>query len=191
MQAGLRWTSADLDVLPEDGKRYEIIDGELHVSRQPSWQHQFVGVEILTALHLWSTQTGAGFTNDAPGVILAADDDVAPDIVWIAAERLRGALDAAGHLQVAPDLVAEVLSPGTKNEQRDREAKLKTYSRHGVREYWIVDWRRRRIEVFRREQAALQVAATLMEDDVLTSPLLPGFSLAVAQLFRRLPEATT
>ena len=91
MRAELRWTSANLDVLPEDGKRYEIIDGALHVSRQPSWHHQFVGVELLTVLHLWSTQTGAGFVNDAPGVILAADDDVAPDLVWIAAERLPGA----------------------------------------------------------------------------------------------------
>ena len=62
---------------------------------------------------------------------------------------------------VTPPLSGVVLSPGAANEKRDREAKLKLYSRRGVDEYWIVDWRQRRLEVFRREEARLVLAATL------------------------------
>ena len=82
-----------------------------------------------------------------------------------------------------PELVIEVLSPGGTNERRDREAKLKLYSRRGVLEYWIVDWRTRQVEVYRREDLALHLVATLHSTDMLTAPLLPGFSCEVATLF--------
>jgi Uma2 family endonuclease len=96
---------------------------------------------------------------------------------------LAGTLDQAGHLTKAPELVVEVLSPGKRNEYRDRVAKLKLYSRRGVSEYWIVDWVRRLVEVYRREGDALKPAATLHADDALESPLLPGFSCLVSKLF--------
>ena len=92
-------------------------------------------------------------------------------------------MDEAGHFRRAPELVVEVLSPGPKNERRDRELKLKLYSRQGVREYWIVDWRTRTVQVFRREQAALRLVATLESDDALTTPLLAGFRQPVAELW--------
>ena len=82
----LRWTSADLDVLPDDGKRYEIIDGELYVSRQPGYHHQYACSQLNIALGVWSNQTSVGVTLQAPGVIFADDDDVAPDVVWISHE---------------------------------------------------------------------------------------------------------
>jgi Uma2 family endonuclease len=91
--------------------------------------------------------------------------------------------DDAGHLRAAPELVVEVLSPGAANERRDREKKLALYSRQGVEEYWIVDWRARAVEVHRREGAALRLAATLRDDDQLTSPLLPGFACPISQLW--------
>jgi Uma2 family endonuclease len=183
MPTSLRWTSADLETLPDDGKRYEIIDGELYVSKQPHWHHQFVAGQIFAALQQWNQQTGAGVANLAPGVIFADDDDVVPDVVWISKARFATGLDAAGHLTVAPELAVEVLSPGTSNERRDREAKLKLYSRRGVHEYWIVDWTKRQVEVYRREQAALRLIETLFDQDELRSPLLPGFALRVEQLF--------
>jgi Uma2 family endonuclease len=80
-------------------------------------------------------------------------------------------------------LVVEILSPGTANERRDREAKLKLYSRRGVLEYWIVDWHAQQIEMYRREALALRLVATLYPADTLTSPLLPGFACQVATLF--------
>ncbi len=182
MRTAPRWTSADLEVLPDDGKRYEIIDGELYMSRQPHWHHQRACGKIFAALEAWSVQTGAGEANLAPGVIFADDDDVAPDVVWISHTRRAAALGPDGHLHTAPELVIEVLSPGSTNERRDREAKLKLYSRRGVLEYWIVDWRTRQVEVYRREQLALNLLVTLHPTDMLTSPLLPGFSCEVAAL---------
>ncbi|HLH64045.1 MAG TPA: Uma2 family endonuclease [Ktedonobacteraceae bacterium] len=74
----LRWTSRDLDLFPEENtKRYEIIDGELYVSKQPHYHHQLVCARLLTFLNIWSMQTGAGEATGAPGLIFADDEDVA------------------------------------------------------------------------------------------------------------------
>jgi Uma2 family endonuclease len=109
--------------------------------------------------------------------------NVIPDVVWASNQRLAVLLDNAGHLTAAPELVVEVLSPGTENQRRDREAKLKLYSSRGVREYWIVDWQKQQIEVYRREQAVLNLVATLFTNDNLITPLLPGFNCLVASIF--------
>ena len=69
------------------------------------------------------------------------------------------------------------------NERRDREIKLKLYSRRGILEYWVVSWQERRLDVYRREDAALKLYSTLYANDLLQSPLLPGFSFQVSQLF--------
>jgi Uma2 family endonuclease len=183
MATELRWTSADLEVMPDDGKRYEIVDGELYMSKQPHWHHQYICVRLATELENWNRQTGAGQVNLAPSLVFAEDNDVAPDLVWISNERLAVALREDGKLHNAPELIIEVLSPGFANEKRDRDAKLKLYSRRGVDEYWIVDWPMRSVEVYRRENAALHLVDTLRESDVLQTPLLPGFSCHVGSLF--------
>ncbi|TAK20819.1 MAG: Uma2 family endonuclease [Chloroflexota bacterium] len=169
--------------MPDDGKRYEIIGGELYVSRQPSTEHQLVCSAATWALEAWSRATGVGSAIAAPGLVFADDDDVAPDLIWISRERLATALGQDGHLHSAPELVVEVLSPGAANTRRDREVKLTLYSRRGVREYWIIDGPNRRVEIYRRENLALVLAATLDEPDTLTSPLMPGFVLTLDVLF--------
>ena len=153
------------------------------MSKQPHWHHQFVCGQVFAELQAWSRRSGAGQANIAPGVIFADDDDVAPDVVWISRDRRALALEPDGHLHAAPELVIEVLSEGSANERRDREAKLKLYSRRGVLEYWIMGWRRKQVETYRREGQALRLVATLYAIDNLESPLLPGFSCPVAQLF--------
>jgi len=179
----LRWTSRDLDLLPDDGKRYEIIDGELYVAKQPDWEHQFVCVRLLMLLQTWSDQTQLGMANLAPGIIFTDDTNVVPDVVWISHERLRTALQADGKLHSSPELVVEVLSPGVENVRRDREVKLKLYSRRNAQEYWVVNWRERTIEVYRRQEGILELDRTLNENDMLHTPLLAGFSCKVEQLF--------
>ena len=179
----LRWTSRDLELLPDDGKRYEIIDGELYVAKQPDWRHQFVCVRILMLLQTWSDQTQLGMANLAPGIIFTDDNNVVPDVVWISGERLRTALQSDGKLHASPELVVEVLSPGAENERRDREVKLKLYSRRNAHEYWIVNWQERNIEVYRREEGILELDRTLNENDTLQTPLLPEFRCKVEQLF--------
>lgn len=179
----VRWTTSDLELLPESSNRYEIIDGELFVTRAPHWKHQKTSSRVGNALDTWSLSTGLGEAVQAPGVIFSDADNVIPDVVWISNERLANGLDEAGHLTLAPELIAEVLSAGTQNERRDREAKLKLYAERGVQEYWILDWRSPQVEVYRRQQALLKLVCTLFPNDTLTSPLLPEFSCAVERLF--------
>ncbi|MGI8915268.1 MAG: Uma2 family endonuclease [Chloroflexota bacterium] len=190
MVTAQRWTIADLDMLPEtwEDRRYEIIDGELSMSTQPDWRHQLVAVDICDALNRWSRHAHIGLAIFAPGVIFSRENAVAPDVVWVRRERFRAVLQRDGKLHSAPDLMVEILSPGTKNIRRDREAKLALYSRWGVLEYWIVDWPARRIEVYRRREAQLHLAETLYADDTLRSPNLPGFSTMVGELFAQIPE---
>ncbi len=178
-----RWTSRDLEVLPDNGKLYEIVDGELYVSRQPHLYHQVVSGNLYALLKQWSEQAKNGLAIFTPGVIFADDDDVVPDVVWISHARLATAFQPDGKLHSAPELVIEVLSPGSNNERRDREAKLKLYSRRGVLEYWIVSWQERRIEVYRREGTALTLAETLYDENLLQSPHLSGFTCQVRDLF--------
>jgi len=180
---GVRWTVADLEVLPEDGRRYEIIDGELFVTRAPHWKHQNVAVKIVTALENWSVQSGLGEPAINPGLVFSETDSVIPDVVWASHERLEAMLDEAGHLVAAPELVVEVLSPGEKNERRDKEAKLKLYSTYGVLEYWIADRNQRKVEVYRRDRGVLKLTLTLFASDELTSPVLLGFQVQVSQFF--------
>lgn len=184
MGTARKFTSADLALLPDDdGNRYEVIEGDLYVSRLPSFEHQYVCSRLVGFLADWSERGGAGVAPVSPGPVLAEDDDVGPDVAWVSRERLTGSLDHAGHFNRAPELVVEVLSPGKRSEYRDRVAKFKLYSRRGVDGYWIVDWMKRLVEVYRREGDALEPAATLRADDALESPLLPGFSCRVSKLF--------
>lgn len=181
----ITWTIHDLDAMPDDGgwKRYEIIDGELLVTRAPHFRHQDVASKLNTRLGVWSEDTGLGSPVQAPGVIFTDVNAVIPDLVWASKECLSNGLDDSGHFTIAPELIVEVLSEGETNRARDKKIKLKLYSLHGVQEYWIVNWRLKELEVYRRKDAILQKVATLQMPDTLTSPLLPGFECAIADLF--------
>jgi Uma2 family endonuclease len=181
----LRWTTRDLDAMPDDGgwTRYEIIDGDLFVTRAPHIRHQSAAGKIHVRLEVWSEESGLGSTFEVPGVIFSPTDAVIPDVVWISNDRLTQGLDEAGHITVAPELIVEILSSGGTNEQRDREVKLKLYSLHGVQEYWIVNWQLKTLEIYRRTDSQLQLTTTLISGDSLTSPLLPGFSTPLDRLF--------
>jgi Uma2 family endonuclease len=190
MTTTMRWTVSAVEALPDrlDDTRYEIIDGELHVSTQPHWHHQRSCTRVLSAFLGWDPQSRRGQVTLAPGVIFAEDEAAAPDVVWISNERLNTALGEDGKLHQPPELMVEVLSPGATNERRDRESKLLMYSRRGVDEYWILDWRKRIVDVYRRREHDLRHVATLADTDTLTSPLLPDFSTPVAQLFGEPPS---
>jgi len=181
---GVRWTTADIDLLPDnEGTRYEIVDGELFMTRAPHWLHQETCGNIYLELKTWSRTSGLGRATINPGILFTETDNVIPDVVWASNERLAVLLDEAGHLTGAPELVVEVLSAGTENERRDREAKLKLYASRGVQEYWITDWRLQQVEVYRRENAMLKLSATLLSNDELRSPILPGFTCLVTMFF--------
>lgn len=190
MVAVERWTSAALPGFPDDGKRREIIDGELYVSSQPHANHQLVGDTVARSLHNWSWPRRADMVLTGPGLIFSSTEDVAPDVAWFSAERLPHIM-RGGTFYGAPDLVVEMLSPGKRHIARDRETKRVLYSRRGVREYWIADWLTRTLEVYRHQDGQLALVTTLLEGDILISPLLPDFALPLAELFEQIPAGAT
>lgn len=179
----VRWTIADLEGFPDNGNCYEIIDGELFVTRAPHLDHQDIIGLIYAALLQWSLSSGLGKPFIAPGIIFSESDAVIPDLIWISHQRRSQLTDSSGHLTGVPELIVEVLSNTEKDKKRDRETKLKLYSVEGVFEYWIVDRQQQVIEVYRREGGILKKAMTWFKADQITSPLLPGFSYAVSSLY--------
>lgn len=181
----IRWDIHDLEGLPQnEWTTYEIIDGELFVTRSPHRRHQQVGGKIYAALDAWSVDSDLGEAIFAPSIVLSDADNVIPDAVWVTKERLALIEDEAGHFTKLPELMIEVLSPGAENIRRDRQVKLKLYSAQGAQEYWIADRFEKRIEVYRREDGRLVLVMTLTAEDTISSPLLPGFSCLVSHFFR-------
>jgi Uma2 family endonuclease len=180
-----RWTTADLEALEYDEwNRYEIIDGELFVTRSPHVGHQRTILNISSLLLNWSRISKLGEPIINPGVIFSDADNVIPDVVWVSKEKLTKIIDEKGHFTAAPELVIEVLSAGSGNERRDQEAKLKLYAAQGVQEYWIVKWRSPQVEIYRQENLQLNLVVTLFPVDTINSPLLPGFECQVADFFQ-------
>jgi Uma2 family endonuclease len=143
--AAKRFTVEDLVALPDDGNRYEVVDGELFVTPAPSWDHQ----RIVGALH-WQLRgylagTTIGEAILSPADVRLGDSQVEPDLFvfpFIDGRRARSPETA-----VRPLLVVEVLSPSTA--RRDRVLKRRLYQRAGVPEYWIVDLDARLVERWR------------------------------------------
>lgn len=183
MTTSRRFLLTDLEAFPDDGTRYELIDGELFVTTAPHGRHQFSLTVLILRLGSWNELTGLGWLFPGAGLVFAADTGVIPDLMWVSRARLPLIWGEDGKLHAAPELVVEILSPGAENERRDFEVKLGLFSRQGVREYWILDWRTRRVWVYRPGAGGLELAVTLGDDDLLTSPLLPGFSVRVGDLF--------
>ena len=176
-------TIADLDAMPDDGNRYEIIEGELFVSRSPFLTHQRVSGNLFVRISNCLAQNPIGEVLTTPGVIFSEFSAVIPDIVFFSNER-RAEIASGERITGAPDLIVEIVSPGSENEQRDRVAKRQLYGKYGVKEYWIVDPLQRTIEVYSLAGRNLKLQTVLREQDELTTSLLPGFSCRVADIFR-------
>ena len=143
--------------LPDDGRRYEILDGELDVSPAPTPRHQRVLLKLVAILHRHAEERGLGQVYVAPiDVILARDSIVQPDLVFVAAGRESIVTERA--IEGPPDLVGEVLSPWS--DRGDRVAKARLYARYGIRHYWIVDPVARTLEMYEPEEAEYRLLAT-------------------------------
>jgi Uma2 family endonuclease len=173
---------ADLDLMPDDGNRYELIEGEIIVSRAPGLPHQRILRNLLRLMGNFLERSRVGEVLPTPGVILDNHNAVIPDLIFISQERI-GEIADDEKVTGAPDLAIEIVSPGAENARRDRMVKLQTYSKFGVREYWVVDGFRRTIEVYRLQQGTLVLESELRGADKLTSPLLPEFGCEVRDVF--------
>ena len=129
-------TNQDLEGLPRDGNRYELIEGELYVSAPPDLIHQRCLGKVYFAFAQYLDDQLIGDIVFGPGVILSDYDGVIPDLVYLSNER-RDQIATGTRIYGAPNLVIEVLSPGMQNMERDRKLKLKLYDKYGVDEYWI------------------------------------------------------
>jgi Uma2 family endonuclease len=179
MPVDIRLTYEDYCLLPDDGKRYEIIDGELFVTPAPRTLHQKIVTWLAHYLSAFLLENPLGQVFVAPLDVVFSDFDVVePDIVYVSRERASVLTEK--NIQGAPDLVVEVLSETT--EKRDLTLKLRLYARNGVKEYWAINPSPISGKIYRRQGDELELVATLQADDPLTSPLLPGFSLPLRKL---------
>ena len=179
-----RLTVADLDACPDDGNRYELIEGELFVSRAPRLPHQLVLHNLQVALASYLKQNPIGKVVPGPGAVFSDYDAVIPDLVFVRNESWDRIV-ADERFVKAPDLVIEILSPGKVNRERDLLVKRQLYSRYGVEEYWIVDPENRAVEVYRQLEQSLAKVSTVRDHQTLTSSILPGLELDVQTLFER------
>ncbi|MEM1093856.1 MAG: Uma2 family endonuclease [Bacteroidota bacterium] len=178
----IRLTYEDYCALPEDGKRYEIIDGDLFMSPAPSFWHQRFVARLMIALGRYLGEHPMGEVVGSPlDVILDDENIVQPDLVFIS--QAKSHLIAKRGLEGAPDLVVEVLSPS--NRRRDEVVKRGLYEKHGVEEYWMVDSEADTVRVYRLTDHGYveAIVLTAAAGDVLTSPMLPGFVLPLEKLF--------
>ena len=171
-------TYQDYAALPDDGRRYEIHEGELSVTPAPGSKHQIVSTRLVAALHVHVEARGLGIVVAAP-LILSDRTIVQPDIVFVATDRV-GRISERG-IEGAPTLVVEILSPSTR--EADRDAKLRLYASHGVPWYWIVDPDARVVEVYRLEAGSYALARRIAGDEPLGAEPFPDLALAPAALW--------
>src|SRR5579862_3557870 len=178
----VKFTYEDFLNFPPDGKRHEIIDGEHYVTPSPNTKHQRISTRLTVEIGSYLGQNPAGEIFVAPFDVVFSDFDVVePDLLYISLER-AGVLTEK-HVRGAPDLVVEILSPGTR--KTDEVTKRRLYERFKVNEYWVVDPELDAVKVYRLVDAAFVRVAELTAEasPSLTTPLLPGFALPLADLF--------
>jgi len=176
-------TFEDLMAMPEEnGKRYELLGGELYVSASPSRKHVWIAsrLGLLLGNHVAERDLGMVFT--APGDIRFSDVDVVvPDIFFLSTRRMK--IYGDQFVDGAPDLVVEILSPSTR--LRDLNQKRVLYETRGVSEYWIVDLENQSISVLSLS-ADGRYEHVPPEGDRVVSPVLPELELLNSSLFHGL-----
>ena len=174
-------TYQDYLLLPDDGKRYEIIDGELYMTPSPITRHQVISgrVHYVLMAYLETHPIGAVFA--APLDVLLTDVDVVePDLLFI--HNNGPAKVTEKNIQGPPDLVIEILSPGTAG--RDRELKRKRYQHFGVREYWLVDPNQNTLEILQLNDGQLRRLSFATRPARLSSPLFPDLVLDLGWILK-------
>jgi Uma2 family endonuclease len=175
-------TVADLEAYPDDGNRYELIEGELFVSRAPGIPHQLVLNNLIVEFAAYLKLNPVGVIVPGAGAVFSNYDAVIPDIAFVTKDRWNDVV-ANDRFIAAPNLVIEIISPGKENRARDLNAKRGLYGKYGVEEYWVVDGENRSVKIFRLSANMLEEITNLKDDDVISSPVLPEFRLRVSVIF--------
>jgi Uma2 family endonuclease len=176
----IKLTYDDYLTLPDDGRRYEILDGDLEMTPAPSPRHQAVSRNLQRALDRHVTDNRLGSIYNAPiDVILAPTTIVQPDLLFLAAARRHLVTERA--IEGPPDLIVEILSPSTAG--RDRAAKATLYARFGVSCYWIVDPEARTVEIHILTDGGYRLAATHAGTERFSAAPLPDLTIDLAAVW--------
>lgn len=175
------WTYQDYLRLPDDGRRYEIIEGVLYVTNAPDIDHQFTVFELARQMGNFVIEQGLGRIITAPFEVHLSETSrpVQPDVLFIKAERWPS--PGTKFFEGAPDLVVEVLS--TSTSRQDRVTKFTAYERSGVLEYWIANPKTRSVEVFTLSGQEYALVGEFVNDEVITSAVLTGIVIKTHTLF--------
>jgi len=173
------YTYEDYAKLPE-GAPYQLVGGKLVMTPSPSPLHQAISKKLAFMIMGFSEPAGLGYVYYAPLDVFFSDEDVfQPDIIFISKERED--IISKKNIQGAPDIVIEILSPASA--YYDLREKFKTYETGGVREYWIVDPRLKKIEVYESDHMKFKLVCEAEGEGLVFSKVLQGFSVTPQDIF--------
>jgi Uma2 family endonuclease len=179
-----KWTYKDYAALPDDGNRYEVLDGVLYMAPSPDRWHQETSGAIFYYLYAAVHLAGSGKVYSGPfDVILDAKNTFQPDVLVV----LNNHLDRIKKHGVVgvPDLVVEIASPSTA--RIDLSEKFRAYASAGAPEYWIVNPGSRTVEVFVLQNGTYHSLGIYYGPAVLPSRIVPGLNVKVEQFFPYTP----
>jgi len=173
------YTYEDYRKLPE-GAPYQLIGGMLIMTPSPSTYHQIISMKLEVKLAGFVMERDLGLILDAPlDVYFEESETYQPDLVFIARERLSSI--EPDKINGAPDLVAEILSPGTA--YYDLRKKFKIYEKHGVREYWIIDPEEQSVEIYTLQDGRFTPGQKAEKQGTVASTVVEGFAVPVESIF--------
>ncbi|HLA45140.1 MAG TPA: Uma2 family endonuclease [Aggregatilineales bacterium] len=178
-----RMTTAEyMQKYPETEQLMELIEGEVCMSPAPHDDHQYISGELYSVIRAIVKQFAAGDIRYSPTDVHLDDYNIVqPDIFYVSNNNDRCNRTDAGYWHGAPDLVIEILSPGTS--RRDRVDKFALYEKHGVREYWIVEPQGNFIEVYVLHEGKYQRQGAYKENESFTSTVVPQLTVQITNVF--------
>jgi Uma2 family endonuclease len=173
-------TYRDYAALPDDGRRYELHDGELSVTPAPGTRHQRVigAMYVLLRAHVEARRLGEVFLSPID-CILSDTTVVEPDLVYV--DPARAHLVSARAIEGAPTLAVEVLSPATTTLDRSRKREL--YARYQIPYYWIVDPEARTVEAYGLVEGRYALLGRVSGSQAVALPPFPDLAFAPASLW--------
>jgi Uma2 family endonuclease len=175
-----RFSFSELQLLPEDGPRYELYDGELVIVPAPILLHQRVALRVYDVLSEYERAHGGLVAVSPLDIVFDEYNVLQPDVVFFVRER-RALLDLRKPIRVPPDVTVEILSPSTSHLDRGR--KMQMYAREGVREYWVIDPNAQAIEIYRSSDGIWTLAQRAEPASSVESTVLDGLRFDPARLF--------
>ena len=174
------WTYADCAAIPEDGARYEVIGGVLYMAAAPNRAHQAAVVRFTGFLFAHVEEAGLGRVFVSPfDVTLPSGDTVQSDVIVVLNAHLS--IITEGRIVGVPDLVIEVLAPGTSGY--DRRGKQDLYARAGVPEYWLAGPYARTIEPLWLRGGAYESLGVFTGTATLPSTIVQHLPVRIEQFF--------